>query len=554
MVVPAAILATYAFRETAFLGVGPGPTIEQFRSLLTQPTFWTLTRRTVAAGIVVGAVVTALSFVMAYGVRFRFSPRAGRRLLAVVIAAAVASFFVRIFAWATMLDANGLVNSTLQALGVVDKPVEVLFYSPLAVVLTMSYLYLPIGIAILYGALQDVDPHSVEAGRDLGAGRWRTALQLVVPQARSAIATCFVLTAVLAAADFVTPQLVGGTRGVMIGVAIRDRALTGADLPGAAATTLSFLLVLAVVLGCLALLTRFLRRVARPLSPLGNGLASRVSMLAPRWLQRVSLSRGAAIAIAGYLVVPTLVVLVFSFNSARALGLPWQGFTTSWYPEVVSRAGFWASLRTSLVIALAAAFAATVVGGAMAAAARQSGPRMRRAIQSAALLPFVVPGILVGLGLMVVADASVLAPGYAMTMLAHIVLLLPIVVAVMLSRLQSLNPEYSHAARDLGARASVAFRTITMPLVFPSVVAAFILCFAISMDEVFVTVFTIGSNATLPIWILSQARVGFDPGLNALGVMLVTVTIVLPLTVYGVSRTVSWVLHRARTDDRMGVT
>lgn len=546
VLVPAAILATYAFRETSFLGVGPGPTLDQFRDLVDQATFWTLTRRTIAVGLMVGPLVTVLSFVMAYGIRFRFSPRAGRRILAVVIAAGIASFLVRIFAWATILNANGLVNHVLQALGIVDDPVESLFYSPLAVVVTMTYLYLPIGIAIMFGALQDVDAHSVEAGRDLGAGRWRTALQLVAPQAGTALTTCFVLTTVLAASDYVTPQLVGGTKGVMIGVAVRDRALSGADLPGAAATTIAFLLALAVVLVCVVVVFQLCRRAARPLSPPANRIASGVARRAPRWLQRVSFSRGATLLLAAYLVLPTLVVLVFSFNSARTLGLPWHGFTGDWYPEVMSRSGFSSALRTSLAVALVGSLAATVVGGAMASAAARARPVTRRVIQAVALIPFVVPGILVGLGLMIAADASPLVPGYGMTVLAHVVLLLPIVMAVMVSRLLALNPEFGQAARDLGARPSVAFRTVTLPLILPSVVAAFILCFAISMDEVFVTVFTIGSSTTLPIWILSQARVGFDPGLNALGVMLVTATVVLPLVLWGLGRGVARLLGRRR--------
>jgi putative spermidine/putrescine transport system permease protein len=552
VVVPAVVLTTYAFRDTTFLGVGPGPTLDQFRKLVDQPTFWNLTPRTIGVGLIVGPVVTLLSFVMAYGIRFRFSRRAGRRILAVVIAAGIASFLVRIFAWGTVLNANGLVNHVLMKLGIIDNPFEPLFYSSLAVVITMVYLYLPIGIAIMFGALQDIDQFSVEAGRDLGAGRWRTALQLVAPQAAGAITTCFVLTTVLASADYVTPQLVGGTKGIMIGVAIRDRALSGADLPGAAATTIAFLLALAVVLAVVVLLIRVCRLLVRPLAPIANRVATRAARHAPRWMERVSLSRAATILLAFYLILPTVVVFVFSFNSARTLGLPWQGFTTKWYPDVVSRPGFGESLRTSLLVAIVASAAATMVGGAMASAATRTGPRTRRLIQAAALLPFVVPGILIGLGLMIAADASPMVPGYSMTVVAHVVLLLPVVMAVLLTRLMSLNPEFVQAARDLGARQTVAFRTITFPLILPSVLAAFVLCFTISMDEIFVTVFTIGSSTTLPIWILSQARVGFDPGLNALGVMLVTATVVLPLVIYGVARLGTRLLGHRRPAESEG--
>ena len=385
---------------------------------------------------------------------------------------------------------------------------------------------------------------------DAGALRCR----LVAPQARNAITTCFVLTTVLAAADYVTPQLVGGTKGVMIGVAIRDRALSGADLPGAAATTIAFLLALGVVLRMRSH-PGSMRSTGRP-----TAVASSQRLLASRAAGRRTAtgfnrchSRGSRpSSLRATSSSPRS--SYWSSRSTRHARWVCRGTASprSGTPKWCHGQGSARLSRTSLMIAVIGALAATVVGGAMASAATRAGPRTRRLIEAAALLPFVVPGILIGLGLMIAADASPLVPGYAMTVLAHVVLLLPIVMAVILNRLLSLNPEFTQAARDLGARPAVVFRTITLPLILPSLLAAFILCFTISMDEVFVTVFTIGSSTTLPIWILSQARVGFDPGLNALGVMLVTATVVLPIVLYGLWRLTSRAFGRNRSKDLEG--
>ena len=104
------------------------------------------------------------------------------------------------------------------------------------------------------------------------------------------------------------------------------------------------------------------------------------------------------------------------------------------------------------------------------------------------------------------------------------------------SRLALLDPELGHAARDLGSTPARSFRTVTLPLILPSLLGAALVGAAFSLDEIFVTTFTIGAGSTLPLWILSQARVGFDPGLNALGMMLVAATLLLPLAAFAVYR------------------
>ena len=107
-------------------------------------------------------------------------------MLGVVLAAGIASFLVRVYTWGTILGRNGLANSALERAHVIDDPLDFIFFGPFAVAVTMLYVYLPIGILMVHGAMQDVDPRTVEAARVMGAGRWRAAFGVVAPQAAPA--------------------------------------------------------------------------------------------------------------------------------------------------------------------------------------------------------------------------------------------------------------------------------------------------------------------------------------------------------------------------------
>jgi ABC-type spermidine/putrescine transport system permease subunit II len=113
------------------------------------------------------------------------------------------------------------------------------------------------------------------------------------------------------------------------------------------------------------------------------------------------------------------------------------------------------------------------------------------------------------------------------TALAHVLLIAPIVILVVHARLSTMDPVLMEAARDLGSSSRQALRRITLPLILPSIVGAALLAAAYSLDEILVTTFTIGTDSTVPVWLLGQARVGFTPGINALGVMLLSATLIM---------------------------
>jgi len=166
---------------------------------------------------------------------------------------------VRIYAWRSILGENGLLNSGLERLGILDQPLGFILYSRFAVTVALVHIFLPYVVLVLYAGFRPISPALVEAAQDLGANsltRWR---KVILPLVAAPAATSAVLVFVLSASDYVTPQFLGGTDGAMLGVRIQT-ALTGSgNWPLGAA--LSFLM-LATFAACYAL-TLVLLRVLR---------------------------------------------------------------------------------------------------------------------------------------------------------------------------------------------------------------------------------------------------------------------------------------------------
>lgn len=526
LLLPAGVFATYSLRPSDVLGVGTGFTFEQYADIVGNQADRTILLRTLALGLGVALIVTALAFVVAYALTFRFRRRAALAILGVILAASISSLLVRVYAWATILGNNGIVNSALQGLGISDEPLSFLFFGYFGIAVTMVYVYLPIGTLILYSAFQNVDARSLEASHDLGAGRWRTLARVVGPQVATGLLASLGFVAILACGDYVTPSLVGGVRGQTIGTVIRDAVLVQGDYAQAAALGLTF----AATMGAALLVLTLGWRASRPLHRGAGRWVDRVTSrqgspahVSWRW----SLSRPLTIVLVAYVVLPTMLVIAFSFNDRKTAGLPWRAFTTDWYPYIVERAGFANAATTSLGIAATAVVLSLAVGTPVALALTRLRRLPARILWLAVLLPFVVPGVLWGSSLIIAATDQAVPLGPEVTSLVHVLLAIPLVVIVVYTRLTGMDRSIFEAARDLGAPPLRVWRTVTIPIMLPSLIGASLFAAAYSLDELFVTNFTIGQSNTIPVWVLGQIRYGFNPGINALGVMLLAVTLLV---------------------------
>jgi spermidine/putrescine transport system permease protein len=215
---------------------------------------------TLAVGIVVGLVTTALALAFAYAVRFK-AGRFGDALILATLITLFGGYLVKVYAWKTILGADGILNKALMALGLIEQPAAWLIYSRTSVLIALVHFLLPFAILPVYAALRNVGETAIEAARDLGGTPGETFRLIVLPQIRAGLFASFAFSFLLAAGDYVTPMLLGGTGGSMLGQFVLLEFSTRFNWPAGAAMSFG-LLAACLVLLALAAAVVFRRRPA----------------------------------------------------------------------------------------------------------------------------------------------------------------------------------------------------------------------------------------------------------------------------------------------------
>ena len=198
----------------------PDLTLDNYEKIATSSLYRVLIIRTITVGFITAAIVVPLAFAVSYIMRFVFETR-GQVILQLILLSLFSGYLVRIYAWRTILGKQGLLNSTLQCL--IDRPLEFLIYSNFAIVITLTGLLLPLAVLPIYSAMSNISRDFLEAARDLGAPAHTLIRTILVPMALPGLRTAFAFAFLLAAGDFVTPTLVGGTQSLLIGNVIADQ-------------------------------------------------------------------------------------------------------------------------------------------------------------------------------------------------------------------------------------------------------------------------------------------------------------------------------------------
>jgi ABC-type spermidine/putrescine transport system permease subunit I len=237
----------YSLWQVVDFEVRPEWTIGNYTYLFSVDTY---VRTFVATLWMVGtatALALAAAFPFAYWLTRYVSRRWRRRLLVVVVLPFFASYLLRIYAWLAILGQNGAINRLLHALGVADEPVSAFLFNRPAVVLVLVYLYFPFAVLALYVALEQFDWTQLKAAMDLGAPPLRAIGRILLPQIRPGIATGVIFVAIPMLGEYVTPLLVGGTKGVMVGNLVANFFDTGEYSRGAAAALVISALIVATL-------------------------------------------------------------------------------------------------------------------------------------------------------------------------------------------------------------------------------------------------------------------------------------------------------------------
>jgi len=231
-----------------------------------------------------------------------------------------------------------------------------------------------------------------------------------------------------------------------------------------------------------------------------------------------------------FLYAPLVTLLVFSFNDNNLPVFPLRGFTTRAYEQFASNPDLRASLLTSAEVA-AMSSAVAVALGMVAAIALVRRRFVAKAAASALLLsPLVVPYIALAIGLLIFFNEVGMPLSIMTIVMGHVVLSVPYTILVLAPRLERIDVRLEEAARDLGAGALRTFRSITLPLVTPAIVSAFLIAFTLSFDEIVVASFVVGDDVTFPIYLFSQLRFPtLLPQVIAVAVIVMGASVVLML-------------------------
>lgn len=215
---------------------------------------------TLLISLLIAAITTVIGFMIAYLARFR-AGRYGGLILFLVLVTLFGGYLVKIYAWKTILGTNGILNSTLVDLGLIDAPLAWLLYSPAAVVITLVNFLLPFAVLPIYGSLRGIDEVPLAAARDLGANQARVFRDIVLPQCKPGIFAAFAVSFLITAGDYVTPRLVGGTNTFMAGNFIESQFINRLNAPIGSA--LSY----AMLISCGLVLLAFQKTLTRVLKP-----------------------------------------------------------------------------------------------------------------------------------------------------------------------------------------------------------------------------------------------------------------------------------------------
>jgi spermidine/putrescine transport system permease protein len=219
-----------------------------------------------------------------------------------------------------------------------------------------------------------------------------------------------------------------------------------------------------------------------------------------------------------YLMLPIGVVIAFSFNNpAGRFNYTWQGFTWNNWRHWDAVPGLRSAIGLSLEIALIACFVATALGTLIALALVRYGFRGRSATNLLVFLPLSTPEIVLGASLLTLFLNFNVALGFVTIVIAHVMFCISFAVVTVKARLIGFDRHLEEAAMDLGANEWATFRKVTLPLIAPAILAALLLCFAISIDDFVVTYFNAGPEVTFPIFVWGAARVATPPQINVIG-------------------------------------
>ncbi len=247
LVMPLAVLFTLSFWIQEYLDFIQTFSLKNYTDFFQKPIYIKILFKSIRMSSLVTFVTVLLAYPMAYFIAFRIQ----RNKLIWLILITVpfwTSYLLRVFAWKIMLGYNGVINSGLKSLGLLNEPLEFLLYNPTSVVITLAHAWAAFAILPIYVSLEKIDRSLLEAARDLGENNFMTFVRVTLPLSLPGVIAASLLVFIPTVGDYVTPSLVGGPRGIMIGNIIQSMFGKAQNWPlGAAISVMSMITVTLMV-------------------------------------------------------------------------------------------------------------------------------------------------------------------------------------------------------------------------------------------------------------------------------------------------------------------
>jgi len=452
------------------------------------------------------------------------------------------SFLVRAFAWIVMLGRNGVVNQLLTAAGLQDTPSNLL-YSLGAVLIGMVHALMPLAVLTMLSVMDNIDRNLPRAAATLGARPGTAFWRVYFPLSLPGVAAGAIMVFVTAAGFFIVPQLLGGRREVMITQLIIEQVLQTMNWGFAGSISV---LMLVVVLAVFALYDKVLglstmtgdssqrtggrhgvlhRAGDAVLGALGRVSDAVIDAL-PRSRRRErepgrSLGlRAAVLLVLFFLSVPALLMIPLSFAKS---GLRWppSGFTLQYYEAMIASPLWMQAAARSLVVGIAAALLAMLIGTPAALLLVRSQMRGKSLMLAFVLSPIIIPRMIIAVGLFYFFAKVGLVGTSVGLAIGHTVVAVPYVVMTMMAVLRNYDTRLDLAAQSLGAKPWQVLRHVTFPILAAGLFSSLLFAFATSFDELTIALFASGGlSATLPKQFWDEVTLEVSPTIAAVSTCL----------------------------------
>jgi spermidine/putrescine transport system permease protein len=250
-----------------------------------------------------------------------------------------------------------------------------------------------------------------------------------------------------------------------------------------------------------------------------------------------TLIRGWAVLVYIFMFLPVAVVVLLSFNASQFGNFPMTGFSFRWFVELAGNEAILRAFRTSIILGLLTALISTTLGVLASLALVRYRVPGANAISTLLIAPILVPEVVLAVALLLFLNFLGVNKSFGLLLAGHVIFTLPFVILVVQARLVSIKRDVEEAAMSLGASPVQTFFQITLPLMMPAVLAGALFAFTISFDDITGTLFwKPGGVETVPTQIFAMLRNSISPEINALGTVMIVMTVGLPLLGLAIAR------------------